>query len=291
MTKVIVRPVFYHPSLSQTSQNRVACHGTLASMEKEFKDVEPGAVGRELVQVYSITAFIARFLHELVRPPYEWREVIRQCRVMGLKSMGIITLTGFITGIVFTKQSRPSLADFGATSWLPSLVALALIRALASLITSLIIAGKIGSNIGAELGSMRVTEQIDAVEVCSANPFKFLVVTRIVAVSLMLPVLVTYMAFMGLAGSFLNVHQNEQTSLAAFISDAFGRISFLDLFSSAFKALMYGFTIGVTGCYMGFNAGKGTVGVGKAANSAVVVSMFLVFVEEILIVQVVNAIR
>lgn len=241
--------------------------------------------------MYTISAFIGRFFREAWRPPYEWREVIRQCRVMGLRSMGIITLTGFITGIVFTKQSRPSLADFGATSWLPSLVSLALIRALAPLITSLIVAGKIGSNIGAELGSMRVTEQVDAMEVSSANPFKFLVVTRIVALSCMLPLLVTYMAFMGLAGSFLNIHQNEQTSLPAFLSAAFGRISFLDLFSSAIKSVIYGFTIGVTGCYMGYNAGQGTVGVGRAANSAVVVSMFLIFIEEILIVQVVNSWR
>jgi phospholipid/cholesterol/gamma-HCH transport system permease protein len=243
------------------------------------------------IQVYTVTAFIIRFFRVAVRPPYEWREVIRQCRVIGLRSMGIITLTGFITGIVFTKQSRPSLADFGATSWLPSLVSLALVRALAPLITSLIIAGKVGSNMGAELGSMRVTEQIDAMEVSSANPFKFLVVTRIVAISCMLPLLVTYMAFVGLLGSYLNVHQNEQTSLQAFIDDAFGRISFLDLFSSALKALIYGFTIGVTGCFMGYTTGQGTAGVGRAANSAVVVSMFVIFIEEILIVQVVNAIR
>lgn len=260
-------------------------------MEDEGQKRGEGSISRELTQVYTIWAFIGRFFREAFRPPYEWQEIVRQCRVMGLRSMGIVTLTGFITGIVFTKQSRPSLADFGATSWLPSLVSLALVRALAPLITSLIIAGKIGSNIGAELGSMRVTEQIDAMEVCSANPFKFLVVTRVISISIILPILVTYMAFMGLAGSFLNVHQNEQTSLPAFISDAFGRLSFLDLGASAFKSVVYGFTIGITGCYMGYNAKQGTVGVGKAANSAVVVSMFLVFIEEILIVQVVNSMR
>jgi phospholipid/cholesterol/gamma-HCH transport system permease protein len=250
-----------------------------------------GGIKRHLEQLYSVWVFMGDFFREVLRPPYEWKEVIRQCRIMGLRSMGIITLTGFVTGIVFTKQSRPSLADFGATSWLPSLVSLALIRALAPLITSLIIAGKIGSNIGAELGSMRVTEQVDAMEVSSVNPFKYLVVTRIVALSCMLPLLVTYMAFMGLAGSFLNVHQNEQASLSAFLSDAFGRISFLDLFSSAIKSMIYGFTIGMTGCYMGYNAAQGTVGVGKAANAAVVISMFLIFIEEILIVQVVNSLR
>jgi len=257
----------------------------------ETDERSTGTIIQQLTRIYAIWIFIGRFFREAVRRPFEWREIIRQCRVMGLRSMGIITLTGFITGIVFTKQSRPSLADFGATSWLPGLVSLALIRALAPLITSLIIAGKIGSNIGAELGSMRVTEQIDAMEVSSANPFKFLVVTRIIAISCMVPLLVTYMAFLGLTGSFLNIHQNEQTSLRAFLADAFARISFLDLLSSAFKSVVYGFTIGVTGCYLGFNAGQGTVGVGKAANSAVVVSMFLVFIEEILIVQVVNSIR
>src|SRR5579859_3236108 len=254
------------------------------------KRKEP-AIRRFLVSVYNVSAFTLHYFREAFVPPFEGKEIMRQCFAIGYRSLAIITLTGFITGIVFTKQSRPSLADFGATSWLPSLVALALVRALAPLITALIIAGKVGSNFGAELGSMKVTEQIDAMEVSSANPFKFLVVTRIVAICCMLPLLVTYMAFVGLAGSYLNVHQNEQTSLRAFIDDAFGRISFLDLFASAFKALAYGFTIGVTGCYMGYTAGQGTVGVGRAANSAVVVSMFLIFVEEILIVQVVNAIR
>ncbi len=241
--------------------------------------------------VYAVSVFIFRFFREAFVPPFEWKEIVRQCFVIGYKSFPIITLTGFITGIVFTKQSRPSLSDFGATSWLPSLVSLALVRALAPLMTALIIAGKVGSNIGAELGSMKVTEQVDAMEVSSTNPFKFLVVTRVVATTCMLPLLVTYMAFLGLMGSYLNVHQNEQTSYEAFIGDAFSRLSFLDIFASTFKSLAYGFTIGIAGCYTGYTAGQGTVGVGKAANSAVVVAMFVIFIEEILIVQVVNSWR
>ena len=241
--------------------------------------------------VYAVSAFIVRFFREAVVPPFEWKEIGRQCWYIGYKSLAIITLTGFVTGIVFTKQSRPSLADFGATSWLPSLVALALVRALAPLITALIVAGKVGSNIGAELGSMRVTEQIDAMEVSSIHPFKFLVVTRVIATTFMVPLLVAYMAFLGLLGSYLNVHQNEQTSYKAFIADAFGKLSFLDLSASTFKAVVYGFTIAIAGCYTGFTASKGTAGVGKAANSAVVVAMFVIFIEEILIVQVVNSLR
>lgn len=241
--------------------------------------------------VYSVYKFILRFFKEVFVPPYEWQEIIRQCYEVGYRSLPLISLTGFITGLVFTKQSRPSLAEFGATSWLPSLISIAIIRALAPLVTALIAAGKVGSNIGAELGSMKVTEQIDAMEVSATNPFKFLVVSRIVATTLMLPVLMLYTALVGMLGSYLNVHNNELTSFRAFIESAFDSISFLDIFASLIKSIVYGFTIGVAGCYQGYNAQNGTQGVGKAANTAVVVSMFLIFIEEMIIVQVVNAIR
>jgi phospholipid/cholesterol/gamma-HCH transport system permease protein len=210
---------------------------------------------------------------------------------VGYKSLPLVSMTGFITGIVFTKQSRPSLAEFGASSWLPSLMAIAIIRALAPLVTALITAGKVGSNMGAELGSMKVTEQIDAMEVSGTKPFKFLVVTRITAMTLMLPILILYTGLIGMVGSYLNIYQNELTSFTAFFNSAFKSISFLDISASIFKATIFGFTIGVAGCYQGYHATNGTKGVGKAANSAVVISMFMIFVEEMLIVQFVNAIR
>jgi phospholipid/cholesterol/gamma-HCH transport system permease protein len=241
--------------------------------------------------LFDVYKFIIRFFKEAFTAPFEIRETIRQCFNVGYKSLAIITLTGFITGIVFTKQSRPSLSEFGATSWLPSLISIAVIRALAPLITALIAAGKIGSNIGAELGSMNVTEQIDAMEVSGTNPFRFLVVSRVLATTFMLPVLMVYAGFIGLMGAFLNVHQNELTSFTTFIHDAFTRISFLDIFASVFKSLAYGFTIGITGCFLGYRASQGTVGVGRAANSAVVASMFLIFIEEMVIVQIVNYMR
>lgn len=241
--------------------------------------------------IYNVYKFIALFFKELFSRPFEWKEVINQCYQVGYKSLALVSLTGFITGVVFTKQSRPSLSTFGASSWLPSLVSIAIIRALAPLVTALIAAGKVGSNMGAELGSMKVTEQIDAMEVSATNPFKFLVVTRILAITFMMPVLILYTGFIGMMGSYLNVHANELTSLTAYFKSAFATISFLDIFSSIFKATMYGFTIGVAGCYQGYHAQNGTQGVGKAANTAVVLSMFLIFVEELIIVQVVNAIR
>ena len=235
--------------------------------------------------------FVLRFFKEALKPPYEFKEITRQCYEVGYKSLPLITLTGFVTGLVFTKQSRPSLSEFGASSWLPSLVAIAIIRALAPLVTALIGAGKVGSNIGAELGSMKVTEQIDAMEVSAINPFKFLVVTRVLATTFMIPVLMCYTGAVAMLGSYLNVHQNEMTSFVSFFEQAFDKISFLDIFSSLVKSIVYGFTIGIVGCYKGFNATQGTEGVGRAANASVVISMFLIFIEEILIVQITNSFR
>ncbi len=236
-------------------------------------------------------AFVKRFFVEVWFPPYEFKEVLRQCYEIGYKSLPLISLTGFIVGIVFTNQSRPSLTEFGAASWLPALISIAVVRAMGPLVTALIAAGKVGSSIGAEIGSMKVTEQIDAMEVSATNPFKFLVVTRVLATTFMIPMLVMYTDFMALMGSFLSVNANELVSLSTFFVQVFEAISFLDVFSSVIKSLVFGFTIGIVGCYKGYNSSKGTEGVGKAANASVVMSMFLIFIEELLGLQIVNAIR
>lgn len=243
------------------------------------------------VGVHAGASFLWRFLVEAVRPPYHLREVIRQCYEVGYRTLPLITLTGFITGIVFTKQSRPSLAAFGATSWLPSLITIALVRSLAPLITALICAGKVGSSMGAELGSMKVTEQIEAMEVSAVNPFKYLVVTRTLAASLMVPALMLYCALVGLFGAFLNIQGNEAVSLPAFLKSGFSTIGFLDIASSVIKSSIYGFSIGLIACYQGFHAGSGTEGVGRAATASVVLSMFVIFIEEVLVVQVITWIR
>ena len=239
----------------------------------------------------SVSAFIGRFFKEMFHRPYEWNELIRQCYEIGYRSTALITLTAFITGIVFTKQSRPSLSEFGAQSWLPSLVSIAVIKSLAPLVTALICAGKVGSGIGAELGSMKVTEQIDAMEVSAIKPFKYLVNTRIGAATVMVPMLMLYFAFVSMMGSFLDIHLNEQTSFTTFVQNAFQKITFLDYASTIIRSLVFGFTIGTVGCYKGYNTTGGTQGVGRAANAAVVVSMFLIFIEEMLILQIINSFR
>lgn len=235
--------------------------------------------------------FTIRFFKDVFTAPFHTREIINQCFEIGLKSLSLITLTGFIVGVVFTKQSRPSLETFGATSWLPSLMGIAIVRALGPLITAIICAGKVGSSIGAELGSMKVTEQIEAMEVSAINPYKYLVVTRVMATTLMVPILAAYCSFVGLMGSYTNIHSADDTSMSTFLKNAFSNISFLDIYASLIKAIVYGFTIGMVGCYKGFSVTQGTRGVGRAANQAVVLAMFLVFFEEVIIVQMANWIR
>lgn len=245
----------------------------------------PGRLSRMFITLYDVFQFMGRFFKEGFLPPYEGKELMKQCYDIGYRSLALISLTGFITGIVFTKQSRPSLAEFGATSWLPSLVGIALLRTLAPLLTSLIAAGKVGSSIGAELGSMRVTEQIDAMEVSATNPFKFLVTTRVLASTITIPILTFYTAMVGMLGALLNVSMSEGTSAKLFFQSSLESITFLDVTASTIKAVLFGFTIGMVGCYQGYNSSKGTEGVGKAANSAVVIGMFLIFVEEVVSVQ------
>ena len=202
--------------------------------------------------VYKGYQFTLRFFKEAFKPPFHFREVINQCFEIGLKSLLLITLTGFIVGIVFTKQSRPSLENFGATSWLPSLIGIAIVRALGALVTALICAGKVGSSIGAELGSMKVTEQIDAMEVSGTNPFKYLVVTRILATTLMLPILVISGDAISLYGSFLVENVKGNVSFVLYFNQVFNNLEFGDLIPATIKSFFFGFAIGIIGCFKGY---------------------------------------
>lgn len=244
-----------------------------------------------LIDVANVYKFIVTFFKRAFYPPYEWREIINQCFIIGNKSLFLITFTCFLAGIVFTKQSQPSLASFGAESWLPSLVSQGVIRSLGPLITGLICAGKLGSNIGAELGSMQVTEQIDAMEVSGTRPFSYLVVSRVIAATLMLPLLVMYADGVALLGSFVMVNSFNDTGFMLFFNEVAESINFLDIFSSVVKAALFGFAIGIVGSYAGYHSENGTTGVGKAANTAVVVSMIFIFVIDLIVLQALNLIR
>lgn len=241
---------------------------------------------RFLNETGELSRFTGRFFSQGFKPRYEISELLRQCYIIGYKSLPLVGLTGFIMGLVLTMQLRPSLISYGAESQLPAMVSIAVVREIGPVITALIFAGKIGSSIGAELGSMRVTEQIDAMEVSGTNPFKFLVVTRVLAATLMLPVLVLLSDAISLYGSYLGVNIKGVTSLDLFFKQVFDALSFDDFIPAFIKTYFFGFAVGIVGCFKGFYSKKGTEGVGRSANSAVVVSSVLIFILDLLAVQI-----
>jgi phospholipid/cholesterol/gamma-HCH transport system permease protein len=230
--------------------------------------------------------FLSRTVKETFSREFEFKEFLHQSFQIGYKSLPLISVTGFIMGLVLTIQARPSLVHFGAVSLLPGMVAVSLIREMGPVITALICAGKIGSGMGAELGSMKVTEQIDAMEVSSTNPMKFLVVTRVLAATLMIPVLVLYSDTLGLLGSWTGANIKGDVSFVLFCSQAFSHLEFIDLLPAVVKSFFFGAVIGLVGCYKGYTAGRGTESVGIAANSAVVLSSLLVIIVDLVAVQI-----
>lgn len=254
--------------------------------EKIEEDFLASIFGKFFIEVTSLTFFTLRFFKEVFKPPYELNELLKQSFLVGYKSFPLVAVTGFIIGLVLTIQSRPTLAKFGAVSLLPAMVSISLIREIGPVITALIFAGKVGSGIGAELASMKVTEQIDAMQVSGTNPFKFLVVTRVLSTTLMLPLLVIFADAVGLVGSFVGVNLKGYVSAYFFFLQVFQSLQFYDLFPAIIKTFFFGFAIGMIGCYKGYYANTGTEGVGKAANSAVVFASLLVFIIDMIAVQI-----
>jgi len=229
-------------------------------------------------EIGDMTYFAIRFFREVFTAPFEWKELIRQCYQMGNRSFLLVGVTGFILGLVFTLQSRPTLMEFGAESWMPSMVSISIIREIGPVIIALICAGRIGSGIGAELGSMKVTEQIDAMEVSGTNPFKYLVVTRILATTLMLPLLIIMGDAVALFGSAIVENLKGEVSYMLYFNKVFDALKFSDIIPATVKSFFFGFAIGLVGCYKGYHCSKGTVGVGEASNAAVVYTSMLLFV-------------
>lgn len=239
-----------------------------------------------LTDIAEVVLFVQSIIRETFSGGFEWKEFFRQCFQTGYKTLPLITVTGAIMGLVLTIQSRPVLVDFGAVTMLPGMVAVSLIREMGPVITALICAGKISSGIGAELGSMKVTEQIDAMEVSSTNPIKFLVVTRVLAATLMIPLLILYADGLGILASWAGANMKGDVSLSLFFSQAFSQVGFIDLIPAVIKSIFFGAVIGLVGSYKGYNAGRGTESVGVAANSAVVTASLWVLIVDMIAVQI-----
>lgn len=238
------------------------------------------------VELARIAEFTGLTLKYIFRRPFESREFSRQLFEVGYKSFGLISITAFIMGLVLTIQTRPVMEEFGAESWVPTMVFISLVIEIGPAITALLFAGKVGSRIGAELSSMRVTEQIDAMEVSGTYPMKYLVVTRVLATTIMLPVLVFYADFLGLLGSYLGYTLHNSIGFWLYIREAFDELYFTDLLPATIKTIFFGFFIGVLSCYTGYNTNKGAEGVGKATNMAVILSSLSIFIIDLIAVQI-----
>ena len=245
----------------------------------------PTFLSKQFVAAGDQVVFMGGFFRNIFRNDFEWNEFLHQCYTIGNKSLSLVGITGFILGFVLTLQSEPTMREFGAVSFVPSMVAISIIREIGPVIIALICAGKIASSIGAELGSMKVSEQIDAMEVSGANPIQYLVVTRVLACIIMIPILTLMADALALLGGFAASNISNTMSFTLYFNKAFSSLGFADLVPAFIKSVFFGFAIGFVGCYKGYNSDRGTESVGVAANSAVVAASLWIIVLDAIAVQ------
>jgi phospholipid/cholesterol/gamma-HCH transport system permease protein len=261
---------------SQPSQ-KAETNGIHGHVVKAWKD--------QISYLGGLSVFSWRYFLSLFRGRFELKEVIRQTYQIGFRSIPLVMVVGTVIGAVLTMQSRPTMRKFGAEAYIPAMVAISVMRELSPVLISVIVGGRVGAGIGAELGSMRVTEQIDAMEVAALDPFKYLVSTRITACLIAIPILVIYADFLALFGSFLVQKIEASSSAELFINSVIDSVSFADYIPGIIKSIFFGFTIGVVGCYEGYNSKGGTEGVGKSATDAAVASSLLIIVLDVIFVK------
>ncbi len=233
-----------------------------------------------------LTVFNIEFFKQLFTLPIEIAQIKKHMSELGVKTFSIVSIMGFILGFVLALQSFPVLERFGATDFLPATVSLSIIRELAPILTALIFAGRVSSGIGAEISSMRVTEQIDAMEVSAINPFKYLVVSRVIATTIILPILTIYVIMISLIGAFIAVIMSDNMSFIYFIEAVISSIAFGDLIPALVKTYFFGYIVGIVGSYKGYTADGGTEGVGRASTTAVVMASLLILIVDMVMVKI-----
>jgi phospholipid/cholesterol/gamma-HCH transport system permease protein len=238
-----------------------------------------------LAWVGGVAIFGARALYDVLFPPYEFKETWRHVFEIGWRSVPLITLSGFAIGVVLSMHTRASLERFGAEAMIPAGLAIALVRETGPLTAGLLVAGRVGAGIGAELGAMKVTEQIDALEAVAVDSFKFLAVTRIVACIIAMPLLTTIIDFAGIFGGYVAEVSISGMSLHLYFNRAFSIVEFSDFVPATFKTMVFGFIIGTVSSYLGFNTTQGTEGVGRASTSSVVLSSICIILINVVLVK------
>lgn len=246
-------------------------------------------VGKALVSAIEwfgeLSIFCVRLVRAALVPPYEFSELIRQCDAIGSKSLPLVCLAGAATGVVLSLETRDSLVRFGAKSFLPAVIVFSILKESGPIIAGLVLSGRVGAGIGAELGSMKVTEQIDAMEASAVDPYKYLVATRVLACVLMLPLLAVATDFCGIFMGWVANTLTEPTSLRFFLENGFKDVAFSDFIPPTLKTAVFGFIIGVIGCFQGMRTKGGTEGVGRSVTSTVVLCSMFVIVADVVLVR------
>jgi len=232
-----------------------------------------------------VSLFAARAIRDALRPPFELREVGRQLFDVGWRSLPLVATSGFAVGIVLSMHTRASLERFGAESLIPAGLGIAMIAETGPLITGLLVSGRVGAGIGAEIGAMKVTEQIDAIEASAVDSFKYLAVTRILACVLALPLLTVVMDFAGIFGGFVAETLVSGMSLTLYVRQSFAYIAFSDFVPATLKTAVFGFIIAVVSSYLGFTTSQGTEGVGRASTRSVVFASILIILADVILVR------
>ena len=232
-----------------------------------------------------ISVFGFRAVTDLFRRPFEGDQLRRQLAEVGSKSLPLVISAGFALGAVLTLHTRSTLVTFGATAWIPTVQALAFFLEIGPLVTGLLVAGRVGSGIGAVLSNMRATEQIDAIESLSIDSFKFLVVPRIVACTLALPILTLFLDFSGLLGGFVSEYATARTSFQLYIAQSFSAFEWSNFYAPTLKTAVFGFIIGTISAFLGYTTNEGSAGVGRAATRSVVISSLLIILLDVLLIK------
>lgn len=238
-----------------------------------------------LTTVGEVSVFGLKAAREAFTPPFEFRETIRQLYELGVRSAPLIAVSGLAVGVVLSMHTRASLERFGAEAMIPAGLAIALVRETGPLTAGLLLSGRIGAGIGAELGAMRVTEQIDALEASAVDAFRYLVVTRVAACVIAVPILTTIMNFSGMLGGFIAEATATGMSLGLYFDRAFSLIELIDYIPATLKTMVFGFIIATMSSYLGFTTQSGTEGVGRASTRAVVLSSILIIVSNVVLVR------
>jgi phospholipid/cholesterol/gamma-HCH transport system permease protein len=235
----------------------------------------------------TLATFGGRAMVEALRPPYEPGEILRHVYQFGYRSAPLILTAGFAIGVVLSMHTRASLERFGAEALIPAGLAIAFIRETGPLTAGLLVSGRVGAGIGAEIGAMKVTEQIDALEATAVDAFKYLAVTRIIALMIVMPLLTIMIDFAGIFGGYVAETAVSGMSWDLYLERAFSFIAYSDIITATLKTVVFGFLIAVVSSHLGFTTSRGTEGVGEASTRSVVMASMLVILSDVILVKII----